>query len=119
MFAQFAPQQKPLMGLGGGLLAGCLLGLVGVHLTRFESTERGHFFVPNIYIGVAISVVFLARMAWQLNRIEAFTQQAWDPHATRSPLTYFLFGMVAGYYVTFYSGVLIRGRHLGPPPTNG
>ena len=34
---------KLLLGIGGGLLLGVPLGLLGLRLTKFETTEAGHF----------------------------------------------------------------------------
>jgi hypothetical protein len=45
-----------LLDFGGGLLLGALLGFIGLHLTRFETTDEGHFYTPNVHIGLALSM---------------------------------------------------------------
>src|ERR1035438_2005596 len=45
-----------LLGIGGGLLLGLLLGFTGLRLTRFETTDKGHFYTPNAHIGVVLSM---------------------------------------------------------------
>src|SRR4051812_28485188 len=45
-----------LLGFGGGLLLGGILGGVGLRLTKFETTEEGHFYTPNMHIGIVLSV---------------------------------------------------------------
>ena len=55
-----------LLGFGGGILLGALLGFVGLKLSRFETTDEGHFYTPNTYIGVALSVLFVGRVAYQI-----------------------------------------------------
>src|SRR5271170_33113 len=45
-----------LLGFSGGLSLGVLLGFIGLHLTRFETTDDGHFYTPNTHIGVALSL---------------------------------------------------------------
>ena len=56
--------QNLLLGFGGGLLLGALLGFVGLRLTKFETTEEGHFYTPNTHIGVALSVLFVGRLLY-------------------------------------------------------
>lgn len=55
-----------LLGLGGGLLLGALLGFVGLRLTRFETTDEGHFYTPSTHIGVALSLLLVGRMIYRL-----------------------------------------------------
>src|ERR1044071_7638696 len=43
-----------LFGFGGGLLLGVILGFFGLRLTKFETTNEGHFYTPNAYIGSAL-----------------------------------------------------------------
>ncbi|MES1180535.1 MAG: hypothetical protein ABUL66_01590, partial [Verrucomicrobiota bacterium] len=50
---------KLMFGLGGGLLLGALLGFTGLRLTKFETTEAGHFYTPNTHIGIALSMLFV------------------------------------------------------------
>src|ERR1019366_6429078 len=51
-----AQHTNGLLGFGGGLLLGGLLGLLGLRLTKFETTEAGHFYTPNTHIDIALSV---------------------------------------------------------------
>src|SRR5579863_10297416 len=53
-----------LAGIGGGLALGVMLGFVGLKLTRFETTEAGHFYTPNTYIGIGLSALFIGRLAY-------------------------------------------------------
>ncbi len=57
---------KLMIGLGCGLVLGVPLGLLGLHLTRFETTPEGRFYTPNTYIGVAVSILFFARVAYRM-----------------------------------------------------
>src|SRR5580658_5084480 len=54
------------LGLGGGLALGALLAFVGLRLTQFEATPEGHFYTPNPYIGVALSILFVGRILYRL-----------------------------------------------------
>jgi len=101
-------QMNMLAAIGGGLLLGVGLGFVGLRLTRFESTGEGHFYTPNTPIGVGLSVLFISRIlyrAWVLSDVAA------DPNhhpAFQSPLTFFIFGLVAGYYLVYYIGLFVH-----------
>lgn len=54
-----------LLGFGGGILLGALLGFAGLRLTRFETTDKGHFYTPNTHIGVALSLLLAGRIAYR------------------------------------------------------
>src|SRR5262249_1669428 len=47
------------LALGGGLLLGAILGRFGSKLTKFEQTEKGHFYTPDTRIGVSLSLLFI------------------------------------------------------------
>jgi hypothetical protein len=99
-----------LLGLGGGLLLGALLGLVGLRLTRFETTAEGHFYTPNTHIGIALSVLFVGRIVYRyvvLNN-PATVQNHVQPF--QSPLTLFIFGLTVGYYIVYQIGILVHNH---------
>ncbi|HEX7652831.1 MAG TPA: hypothetical protein VF607_04960 [Verrucomicrobiae bacterium] len=94
-----------LAALGGGLVAGAGLGFLGWRLTRFETTAAGRFYYPNTYLGVALSVLFAGRMLyrfWHLNQAGLATTPGW----WQSPLTLFIFGLLAGYYIVYHLGII-------------
>jgi hypothetical protein len=99
-----------LLGFGGGLLPGALLGFAGLRLTKFETTDQGHFYTPNTHIGVALSILFGGRIAYKL--IAAGNPAAaQNPSAPfQSPLTLFIFGLTVGYYIVYQAGILIHNR---------
>jgi hypothetical protein len=99
-----------LLGFGGGLLPGMLLGMVGLRLTRFETTAEGHFYTPNTHIGIALSVLFAGRIAYKLiaGSNAATAQNPATPF--QSPLTLFIFGLTVGYYIVYQIGILIHNR---------
>ena len=98
-----------LLGLGGGLLAGALLGLVGLRLTRFETTAEGHFYTPNIHIGIALSVLFVGRMAYRFIVLGGADAQNHAP-VFQSPLTLVILGLNVGYYLVYQTGILIHNH---------
>jgi hypothetical protein len=102
---------KLLIGLGCGVLLGVPLALVGLLLTRFETTPEGHFYTPNTYIGVGLSVLFVGRLAYRImvlyGHAQAFTNIQ-QPSIMQSSLTLFMFALLASYYIAYYAGVLLR-----------
>lgn len=105
------PHPERLWVLAAGLGAGSLLGVFGLGKTRFEPTPQGLFYTPNAHLGIALSLLFVARIAYRL--VEVFVLAPHLPHETadfaRSPLTLSVFGLLAGYYITYAIG-LVRWR---------
>ena len=97
--------------LAGGILGGVVLGIYGIRHTKFEATAEGMFYTPNAHIGIALSVLFIGRVVYRM-----FVLYSMDPYAAQSPndfaaspLTLGIFGLLAGYYVTYAIG-LVRWR---------
>jgi hypothetical protein len=113
--------------LGVALLAGCAggaaLGYFGLRHTRFEVSAEGRFYTPHVYLGVAVTALFLGRILYRLltyhrdalalGAAPANPLMAYDG----SPLTGALFGVLLGYYAVYYTGVLRRTRPEPVPPS--
>jgi hypothetical protein len=105
-----------------GFAAGATLAYVGLRLTRFETMPDGIFYTPNGYIGAAISIILISRLAYRFQvlypSMQAAHAESGDPFAAfqRSPLTLALFGIVIGYYLAYCAGLLIRGDALRKQP---
>jgi hypothetical protein len=108
-----------LAGIGGGLALGAGLGFVGLKLTRFETTDAGHFYTPNTYIGVGLSVLFLGRLAYRYMLLSDPNYAQDHPQAMQSPLTFFIFGLVAGYYIVYYIGLFVHTHDKKPLAATG
>lgn len=102
-----------LLGFGGGLLPGALLGFVGLRLTRFETNDEGHFYTPNTHIGVALSLLLAGRIAYRFLVLNNSADMAGHPPPMQSPLTFFIFGLTAGYYIVYQAGLFIHSRDQG------
>ncbi len=116
-----SPTSTSLGAASAGLVLGVALAVVGLRLTTFEVTAAGKFYVPNKWIGLAVTALFLGRLAGRLFTLsERATQAAagTSPLAgiQRSPLTLGLFFLLAGYYTAYYAGVLKKAGELGGPP---
>ena len=100
-----------LAALGGGLLLSVALAWFGVHLTKFETTPAGKFYTPNTALGVAVTALFVGRLAYRMIVLYGAPDlPSPTMPAFQSPLTFFLFGLTAGYYIAYYVGVLIRSH---------
>lgn len=99
-----------LAGLGGG----CLLGLVGLLATRWESTPQSVHYTPNRWLVLAITLVVTSRMIYGFWR-------GWHTWHSRPDDTSLLvaFGaagslaagaVVLGYYLTYWTGVWRASR---------
>ncbi len=111
-------------GLFGGVMLGAALGILGVRLTRFEvDPVRGDCYVPNPWIGAFLTVLLLGRLAYrfivaylpQMQQAHAAANndaQAWSAGYTSSPLTMLVIGLLIGYYILYFTGLLIHHRRF-------
>ena len=110
LFSAAVPDSRLLLGIGGGMLLGVLLGFFGLRLTQFEATDEGHFYTPDTRIGVALSLLFVGRLIYRLWVLRAAATAPGQPQLFHSPLTFFIFGLLAGYYIVYHSGLLVHMR---------
>jgi len=109
-----------LVGLAGGIAGGAVLGTVGLRLTRFEQNAQGaDVYIPNPWIGAALTMLLLGRLAWRL--LVAMPQMqdpamaghaGYGPPMGNSPLTLAVFGLMVGYYLVYFIGLLVHHRRF-------
>jgi hypothetical protein len=103
-----------LVWLVAGVGVGALLGVFGLKKTRFESTPQGLFYTPNAHLGIALSLLFVARVAYRF--VEIYMLDPGTPRDmqdfARSPLTLAVFGLLAGYYLAYAIGLIRWRRRL-------
>jgi hypothetical protein len=94
--------------LAAGIATGVGLSIWGLRSTRFEVTPQGWFYTPNAHIGIALSVIFAARILYRLFQVYAIgmASNSSAQDFTRSPLTLLVFGMLASYYAAYAVGML-------------
>ena len=119
LMALFGLRHPPLLeGLLGGAVVGIVLGMVGLRLTRFERrADGGDGYIPNPWIGAVLTALLVGRLAWrfvvvmpQMTAAEPGISGA--PALGYSPLTMLVFGLLVGYYVAYFSGLLVHHRRF-------
>ncbi|HEU6447575.1 MAG TPA: DUF1453 domain-containing protein [Verrucomicrobiae bacterium] len=103
-----------LLGFGGGILLGAVLGFVGLRLTKFETTDEGHFYIPNVYIGSALSLLLVGRMLYRMWQVHDLSAAQNHPPMMQSALTYFIIGLTFGYYIVYYIGLFVHTHDKKP-----
>jgi hypothetical protein len=106
-----------LAWLGGGLVLGAFIAVYGLRLTKFEVTPEGFFYTPSAHFGIAITLLMVSRVAYRFYEIATMGPVIArnNQDFVRSPLTLVIFGVLAGYYITYAIG-LIRWRNSAAPP---
>jgi hypothetical protein len=121
LVGSFALRDMPLLeGFGGGVVAGAALGLLGLQLTKFQiDPVKGDCYVPNPYIGGLITVLFLARLLYrfamlspQMQDPTGATPPIHGPDIGQSPLTLAVFGLLVGYYICYFAGLLVHHQRI-------
>jgi hypothetical protein len=114
-----------------GAALGIGLGVWGAERTRFMMDGERLHYVPHTYTGIAVSLLFLGRLAFRVVQVYAGVQASDVAHTTiadaaetsraftptsmvSSPLTVGIFFVLAGYYVWYYGWVLWKSKHLNP-----
>ncbi|MFS8137066.1 MAG: DUF1453 domain-containing protein [Thermomonas sp.] len=99
-----------------GLAAGGVLGWAGVRMTGFETVDGKHWYIPHPGIGLALTALMLARLAYRFFAVRATAAAvtASDPsllgNLQRSPLTLAIAGLLLGYYLVYNIGLLRMAR---------
>lgn len=99
-----------------GVACGAVLGYFGLKHTKFEVTPEGRFYTPHTYIGLAVTVLFVGRLLYRFLGMynglvpPATTGQNLAAIYRHSPFTLAVIGVVVGYYVLYYVGILQRTR---------
>jgi hypothetical protein len=106
----------------GGALIGAALAFWGASRTRFATEDGRRYYVPHTQTGIAVSLLFVARLVYRLAQTSGalttaggagYTAPAGGPQAAmQSPLTAGIFFVLIGYYVCYYSWVLWKSRHI-------
>ena len=107
-----------------GAALGVGLGVWGAARTRFMMYGGRLHYVPHTYTGIAVSLLFLGRLAFRVVQVylggqAPYAADSGDPtlafaptSMVRSPLTVGIVFVLAGYYGWYYGRVLWKSKHL-------
>jgi len=123
------------LAAAAGLTAGLLLAVWGASRTSFEGVGKERSYVPHTYTGIAVSLLFIGRVAFRVLQVYGYGavapgEPAFPPAGPRlgaaayvsSPLTLGLFFVLVGYYVCYLGFILWKSKQLdfreanNPPP---
>jgi len=107
-----------------GLAVGGALSWWGLHLTQLEAVGERHFYTPNLYIGLGLTLAFVVRVGYRMiayapllgggegmqDHIAQLT--ATDNLKAGYALTMSLMLATMGYYAFYYIGLLYRSSRL-------
>ena len=106
----FSPTMHPeaLGYLACGVAVGVALGVLGLRLTKYEVTAQGLFYTPSAHLGIALSTLLIARIAYRfaVNGFPGAGAVGPPRGSGLTPLTMLLVGTLAGYYWTYALGLL-------------
>jgi hypothetical protein len=101
-------------GLGVGVVGGAVLGVVALKLTRFEIDGHSDCYFPNPWIGLALVALFVGRLIYKVMAVWPEISHAADgaPTLPESPFTLLVLGLLMGYLIAYYAGLLLHHRRL-------
>jgi len=108
-----------LLAFSVALAGGAGLAAFALKRTRFEPTPAGLYYTPHGPIGIALAVLFVARLAYRFVEVYVLDTSAARSFAefAQSPLTLGAFGLIAGYYAWYMVGLarwrrrVLRAKH--------
>ena len=94
----------PALGaLAAGMVAGGFLSRWAWQKTQLEPTPEGLYYTPHTYLGIALFVLFLARIVYRVVEVVWLLPPAETGmhHFVASPLTMSIFGLMAGHTIGY------------------
>jgi hypothetical protein len=105
------PVANVALAVGAGLAAGATLGIFGVMHTRIDATDGARWYTPNPWIGGALSLLLVGRLAWRFGH-GAFSSGAAQAAQNANPLTLGIAATLVGFYLVNNAGLAWRMRAL-------
>jgi hypothetical protein len=99
--------------IGSGLLVGAVIGWFALRHTEFAATPEGYFYTPHLYIGIAVTALFVGRLLYRVVLVYGAMANAapgTTPTPDNNPLTLGILFLTASYYIVYCTGLL---RWLG------
>lgn len=104
-----------------GFVLGVVVALAALRFTQMGRDKEGVWYVPNLYLGIGLIGLLVARFAYEYFVVfPQIRQAAAEPGAvaaiTVGPLIHGLLFVVLGYYLIYYIGILWLARRVPPEP---
>jgi hypothetical protein len=96
-----------------GMGFGCLLGLLGLAMTRWESHPEGLFYTPSRWLALLVTLAIAARLFygwWHTTHLgsNAPGEQHWLMTASATQFSLAVAAGLIGYYLVYAIGVRLR-----------
>ncbi len=117
--------------MGSGFLVGVVVGWFALRHTEFEATPQGYFYTPHLYIGIAVTALFVGRILYRVALLYGMTGAGSAatpvPASDGNPLTLGILFLTASYYIVYCTGLLrwlrkaqqAAGARLSPGAPDG
>jgi hypothetical protein len=95
--------------MASGLIVGAVIGWFALRHTGFEKTDQGYFYTPHLYIGIAVTALFIGRLLYRaVLLLDAANPAAPGTGAmpASTPLTLGILFLTASYYIVYCTGLL-------------
>jgi cytochrome b561 len=136
LFLAFAQPLHPaaVASIASGLIVGALIGWFALRHTEFETTPQGYFYTPHLYIGIAVTALFIGRLLYRMVLMyDAANQGTFGMgpmpggSAPGTALTLGILFLTASYYIVYCTGLLrwlrraqrLSGARLPAPAPDG
>ena len=95
--------------IASGLIVGAIVGWFALRHTGFEATPQGYFYTPHLYIGIAVTALFIGRLLYRMVLLYDTASKAapgMRPAPDYNPLTLGILFLTASYYIVYCTGLL-------------
>lgn len=134
VLASYVHQPDPILQYGsaaGGFVLGVIIALLALRYTQMGRDEKGVWYVPNLYLGIGLIALLVARFVYEYfvifpqirKQAEAVARATAHPGAVNMPVTsqpvlHAVLFLVLGYYLFYYVGILMRARNMESDPAS-
>lgn len=105
-----------LLPVAAGIVIGALLGWLALRHTQIETVDGTHWYTPNPWIGGALSLLLVGRLAWRWSHEAFMTGDGAAAMQQASPLTLAFVSTLLAYYLVQGVGLAWRMQQLAAHP---